>query len=92
MNNNNQPLYSLTLGQFKDLIRQILKEEKSKKQSTIEQVESLEELLKIDEVRKIFKVSRVTIFSWINKGKLKALHVGRRLYFKKGEINKLLNQ
>ena len=92
MNTNNQPLYSLTLGQFKELIKQILKEEILKKHSPPEPDEGLEELLKIDEVQKIFKVSKVTIFSWIKKGKLKSLHIGNRLYFKKREIKKTLGE
>lgn len=46
---------------------------------------------KIDDLCTLFNVSKVTIFAWIKKGKLKAYHVGTRLYFKKSDIDTLFN-
>jgi excisionase family DNA binding protein len=46
---------------------------------------------KIDDLCTLFNVSKVTIFAWIKKGKLNAYHVGTRLYFKKSDIDTLLN-
>jgi Fic family protein len=44
------------------------------------------ELLTIQEISKLFKVSKVTIHSWIKKGILKPIKRSSRTYFIKSEI------
>lgn len=85
MNENNLPLYSLSIGEFKALLNeqingQIITEKHLKGSSITGQ------LIKIKELCDILKVSKVTVFAWIKSGKIKAYHVSSRLYFKKDEI------
>lgn len=87
MKENDSPLYTLTVEQYKTLIRSLLLE--SGKQPTTPP-DNGEELLKMPEIVKILKVSRVTIFSWINSGKLKAHHINSRLYIKRKDVQAAL--
>jgi predicted DNA-binding transcriptional regulator AlpA len=45
-----------------------------------------EELLNMEEVLKFLKVSKVTIHNWKKKGIIKSHRIGRKLYFKRGEL------
>ena len=91
MNTNDLPLYSLNIGQFKELLKEILTDIHADNFPTRKMDKYPNQLLKIDDLCAIFKVSKVTIFAWIKKGKLKATHVGTRLYFKAKDIDELLN-
>ena len=44
------------------------------------------DLLDMSEVLKFLKVSKVTIHNWKKKGIIKSHRIGRKLYFKKSEI------
>jgi excisionase family DNA binding protein len=91
MKTNELPLYSLNLGQFKELVKELLNDIQSDKNLNNSVGKEDDKLLKIDDLCTLFKVSKVTIFAWIKKGKLKAIHIGSRLYFKKRDIDVLLN-
>lgn len=43
-------------------------------------------LMTMEEVTKFLKVSKVTIHNWKKKGIIKSHKIGRKLYFKKAEI------
>ena len=91
MKTNDLPLYSLSLGEFKELLKELLNDTNTSNADKVKGPKESNHLLKIDELCALFMVSRVTIFAWIKKGKLKAYHVGTRLYFKKSDIDTLLN-
>ena len=85
MKENNLPLYSLSIGEFKELLDQYLSDSIKPNKSLDEKIGS-SALIKIKELCEMLKVSKVTVFAWIKSGKIKAYHVGSRLYFKKNEI------
>lgn len=91
MKTNDLPLYSLSLGEFKELLKELLNDTNTLNADKEKGLKESNHLLKIDELCALFMVSKVTIFAWIKKGKLKAYHVGTRLYFKKSDIDTLLN-
>ncbi|MBW2998872.1 helix-turn-helix domain-containing protein [Candidatus Woesearchaeota archaeon] len=70
-------------------------------QKVNEQIEKLEldfkakgsiELYSIKEVQQIFQVDRTTIHHWTKNGTLKAFHMGRRVYYRKSDIEQSLIQ
>ena len=85
MNENNLPLYSLSVGEFKALLNEYINGS-FKSQKPLKSGSVSDQLIKIKELCEMLKVSRVTVFAWIKSGKIKAYHVGSRLYFKKDEI------
>ena len=91
MNTNDLPLYSLNLGQFKELLKDLLTDIQVENVTANKAGKYTNQLLKIDDLCALFNVSKVTIFAWIKKGKLKATHIGTRLYFKRKDIDELLN-
>jgi len=44
------------------------------------------ELMKAIEVCEYLKISKVTLFKWMRKGKIIGYHLGTRLFFKRSEI------
>lgn len=44
------------------------------------------------EVRDIFNVTLGTIDNWANKGSIKKIHVGRKVFFDADEIDKLVKR
>lgn len=46
-----------------------------------------DEFITRDEVASLFKVDLSTIHNWVKKGKLKKYGIGKRVYFKRSEIN-----
>lgn len=45
-----------------------------------------------NDVAELFRVTLVTINEWVNKGILKAYKIGRRVYFKRNEVEAALIQ
>lgn len=43
-----------------------------------------------NEVAKLFKISLVTVHDWTKKGILQAYKIGRKVYFKQSEVEKVL--
>jgi excisionase family DNA binding protein len=41
---------------------------------------------------KLFKVSRPTIYTWINQGTLRAMKIGRDYYVSEDEVNRYYNE
>lgn len=44
-----------------------------------------------NEVKKLFQVSFPTIHNWTNKGIIKPYHVGKKVYYKRSELESVLN-
>jgi excisionase family DNA binding protein len=90
MEENNKPLYSLTIGEFKKLLVDFtsLKLDESIMQKS-KNAES--QLIKIGKLCELLQISRVTVFKWIKKGKLRAYHINSRLYFKMQDVEMALN-
>jgi excisionase family DNA binding protein len=90
MQENNKPLYSLTVGEFKELLGDLtsfkLDESIAQKTKKVD-----DQLIKIAKLCEILKVSRVTVFNWIKNGKIKAYHLNSRLYFKMKDVEDALN-
>jgi len=47
-------------------------------------------LLKAKEVCAIFKISKPTLYEWMNKGKLPSLKIGFRRFFKSEDVDALI--
>tara|TARA_R110000765_G_scaffold295818_3_gene390990 strand:- start:18213 stop:18485 length:273 start_codon:yes stop_codon:yes gene_type:complete len=66
------------------------------KDSTIEKshqdMSGEEELLTIADLVKKFKVTRPTIYAWMNKGLLKKIPLGGRVLFHPDDINELIKR
>ena len=45
-----------------------------------------DQLLKIEEACELLKVSKVTIHKWKKQNKIQSYRIGRKIYFKRGEI------
>ena len=50
------------------------------------------EVYTIDEVANIFKTSRANIHNWRKAGTIKAIKIGKRVYFRKEEIKRILEE
>ena len=49
-----------------------------------------EKLYTINEIIDLFKITRPTVYNWIDAGYLTAKRVGRRVYIRQSEVEKLL--
>lgn len=77
-----------------DLIKQIKAEvipELKAELSREFQPKQPEEYLTRSEVCKMFKIDLSTLHRWTKAGKLKATGIGNRVYFKRSEIDNVLN-
>ena len=79
---NNIVLSPIPLDSLMQSLRQVIKEEI--KADLKDQLQ--EKLLNVSEVAKLFKVSSVTIASWVDRGLLIKYCIGGRNYFKYSEI------
>lgn len=50
------------------------------------------EVYTIEEVANIFKTSQQNILNWRKKGTIKAIKIGKRVYFRKEEIERILRE
>ncbi|MDP3556271.1 MAG: hypothetical protein Q8T03_02790 [Bacteroidota bacterium] len=87
MNKVNVPIFTLTTEEFSELLIQSIK--KAGIDTMQKQNEDI--LLSLKDVMQVFKKSRSSIFAWKKKGILKPFYVAGSLYFKKSEIEKVIN-
>jgi hypothetical protein len=89
MQKDHLPLFSLTVGEFKELLKNSINEylEEIPKSKSYND----DQLIKIGELCKTLNVSRVSVFNWIKNGKIKSYHLNSRLYFKMKDIEAALN-
>ena len=50
------------------------------------------EVYTIEEVASIFQTSKQNILNWRKKGTIKAIKIGKRVYFRKEEIERILKE
>jgi excisionase family DNA binding protein len=48
-------------------------------------------LLKAKEVCTLFKISKPTLYEWMNQGKLPSLKIGSRRFFRSEDVDKLID-
>lgn len=89
MQENNLPLYSLTVAQFKAMISAVV-QETVKGIKDVKSDKKEEDLLKIPQAAIAYKVSRVTIYQWIKDKKIRKYKIGGLSWIKKSEIENLL--
>ena len=85
MSTEKQIFTNITEDRFRELIREVVREEISGLNST-----DSEDLIKAKEVCNYLKISKVTLYKWLNQGKITGYYLGTRLFFKKSEIDKAL--
>lgn len=50
----------------------------------------MEELITTTELLKILKISKITLYDWIKKGKVKCIRIGKEYRFDKKELDRLM--
>ncbi len=50
------------------------------------------EIYTVEEVANIFKTSKQNILNWRKAGTIKAIKIGKRVYFRKEEIERILKE
>lgn len=83
---------SLSTEDLKDLIRETLDEKLSQVQKPEQEtLPEDEQLLNPTETVAMLRISKVTLQKWMKADKLPYLRMGRKVYFKKSEVIKALN-
>jgi excisionase family DNA binding protein len=77
---------NLSTQELSDLISQAVKDSIGSELNSHPEHKPEEELLSIEDISKIFRVSKVTIHKWKQKGLIPFYKMNRRVYFKKSEI------
>ena len=85
MSNEKQIFTNITEDRFRELIREVIREEIS----GLNHAET-EDLIKAKEACEYLKISKVTLYKWLNQGKITGYYLGTRLFFKKSEITNAL--
>ena len=85
MSTEKQIFTNITEDRFRELIREVVREELA----SLNHSDS-EELIKAKEVCDYLSISKVTLYKWLNQGKITGYYLGTRLFFKKSEINNAL--
>ncbi len=77
----------LPLSQWNELINKIDKMDEKLAKMTQEKAD---EVINVEKAAEILRCSRLTIYNFIKRGKLKALKVGKLFYIKKGDVEALI--
>ncbi len=77
---------NLELEDLENLIRNCIREELKDMTNNNENAD----LMKANEVCEYLRISKVTLYKWMNQGKLIGYHLGTRLFFKKTDVEKAL--
>jgi excisionase family DNA binding protein len=87
MSSEKQIFTNISEDRFKELIREVVRDEISSLNHT-----DAEELIKANQACEYLKVSKVTIYKWIKQGKITGYYLGTRLFFKMSELEKALTK
>ncbi|MGJ8685764.1 MAG: helix-turn-helix domain-containing protein [Nonlabens sp.] len=79
-------LQDLTPQELGNLIDEKLSYRFEQLQKQLQAKEANDELLTRDETCKFLKIDSSTLWSWSNKGKVKAYGIGSRRYYKRSEL------
>jgi len=80
-----RPLYSLSIGEFIDLVKEILKETTPPVKEPLPELQDKEEHFTYRQLMKFLDCSKVTLHNYKKKG-LPYYRIGRKLLFKKSEV------
>jgi hypothetical protein len=80
---NNKPLYSLTIGEFTELMKTTMQSIPSEKPQASS--EDKEEHFSINQLMEFLDCTKTTIHNYKNRG-LPYYRIGRKLIFKKSEV------
>lgn len=93
MNSKEISIHNLSLDEFKESIRSIVKELMPQQKKNSESLISTDELLTVEETLKLLKCSKQALWNWRKNGILPSYRLGNRVYYKKSDIfNKLVKQ
>jgi len=79
-------LQDLSIEELQDLIGKTVKKNVEELQQELQSEKFTEELMSRDETCKFLKIDSSTLWSWTNKGKVKAYGIGARRYYKRSEL------
>jgi len=79
-------LQELSVEELQDLIGTTVKKSVAELQQELQSKKFTEELLTRSEACKFLKIDSSTLWSWTNKGKVKAYGIGARRYYKRSEL------
>ena len=79
-------LQELTVEELQQLIGSTVKDNITELQKELESKKFTEELLTREETCQFLKIDSSTLWSWTNKGKVKAYGIGARRYYKRSEL------
>lgn len=91
MNNNAILLQNFSVEELEELLGKTVLKELSQLREEISK-NSKDELLTREETCNFLKVDSSTLWSWTNKGKVKAYGIGSRRYYKKNELIESLKE
>ena len=86
MKKNQILLLDLSVEELQELIGSTVKTNLAELQKELTFKEFTEELLTREETCKFLKIDSSTLWSWTNKGKVKAYGIGSRRYYKRSEL------
>ncbi|MFW9989733.1 MAG: helix-turn-helix domain-containing protein [Candidatus Odinarchaeota archaeon] len=87
MSSDKQIFTNISEDRFKDLIREVVRDEITRLNHT-----EAEDLIKAKEACEYLKVSKVTLYKWLKQGKIIGYYLGTRLFFKKSELEMALTK
>lgn len=79
-------LQNLSVEELQELIGSTVKTNLTELQKELTSKKFTEELLTREETCKFLKIDSSTLWSWTNKGKVKAYGIGARRYYKRSEL------
>lgn len=85
-------LQDLSVEELQELIGSTVKKNVAELQEELQSKKFTEELLSRSETCKFLKVDSSTLWSWTNKGKVKAHGIGARRYYKRSELLECLTK
>ena len=86
MSNEKQIFTNITEDRFRELIREVIREEIS----GINHSET-KDLIKAKEACDYLMISKVTLYKWMKQGRIIGYYLGTRLFFKKSELEQALS-
>ncbi|WP_242120688.1 helix-turn-helix domain-containing protein [Aestuariivivens sediminicola] len=86
MKTNSIILQDLSLEELQELIGTTVKKEITELQKELKKQIDSDELLTREETCRFLKIDSSTLWSWTNKGKVKAYGIGARRYYKRSEL------
>ena len=93
MDKNDKQIFNLKVSELEELISKAIGEKLHRLPIKEKQKLLTKELLTLKEITKIFKITKQTAYKWIKCNVLpQSIKVGGRVYFKKTEIDIMINQ